>query len=1224
MKILSVKFKNLNSLRAEHKIDFSQPPFSEAGLFAITGPTGAGKTTILDAITVALYGKVHRHNRDVEEIMSRHTGECYSELEFEAKDNIYRAKWSLHRAGGKADGKLQQEKMELSELRDGEYVMIGEHRVTQIRQQIESLCGLNYQQFLRSVILCQGDFTQFLKSSDRDRSFLLENITGTEIYSQISVFVFDKLKEERDHLSTLQNELGNVNLLTAEEKQEHEATLAQLLAKETLLRTDQQSVSANISWLAQLDKLEQRQRSLAADFVAAQEKYATQQEAFEQLKWHEAALRFKPQYEHIKEIEAEEQKTAAQIKALEVSLPALEADANGAGAALKLAAEQLEQAAASLELQNPIIDEAIIKDEGIKAVEVSLEAARNAHNVLQPEIVNIQTQKAHYESGLKRVNEELKAVEAYLLANAADEGLGRERLVFEQKIARLEELKTALLAAEADRFKTEDLIRQGQLRLEQQDVLQQTATARHSALEKDIAALEAQLQQGLAGNSMDELEAAVAGLPVLVNNYQQQMDTVSALVTFRKEYAATQAELKAAALQQAVEEEKLSRLEVANEEARQLFEAREKVLDAEQRLQKYEADRVHLVDGEPCALCGAVHHPFAVVSPQDNLSAAKQALEAQRSVVDKLGKQLLEAKMEVQKLRLTVQGAEKALQEKLNAGMTLKTKFETLNAELPAAVGDKDASLIEALMLETRQKWESLRQTLLTAKQLKEDMIRQQKQLDDQKLATINLKNESALIHGDIKNYQEHIARVQTITIQLQEQQEQVVQELRQMLEGYQVSFDLQQLATISSALKVRMERYQEAEQRLKKLTEEALMLNKALDPLTYALQEKLKTAEKLQEDIAKIGGELLGLQSARKALFGERDPVAERNRLNLELKKFGSTREQAMNVQQEKQRRHSEALLTHKQLAESHLSLAEKLSRLQHALVTHLEQEGIASLAALADLLLPDDVATSLKALKKELEESLSTTQELIKANAADLNSERERALTSSTLEALQQQFKELGDAISVLNQEIGRIKGIFAADEATLKQHASITGKIQLQQQEFSRWNRLCNLIGSADGNSFRMFAQGLTLARLTELANKHLAQLTDRYSILKSKDKDLGLEIEDHYQADATRPMATLSGGESFLVSLALALGLSDLASHKVQINTLFIDEGFGTLDADTLDLAISALENLQAKGKSVGIISHVEALKERIGTQIQVEKQPGGSSKIKIQHYGVIMN
>jgi exonuclease SbcC len=193
------------------------------------------------------------------------------------------------------------------------------------------------------------------------------------------------------------------------------------------------------------------------------------------------------------------------------------------------------------------------------------------------------------------------------------------------------------------------------------------------------------------------------------------------------------------------------------------------------------------------------------------------------------------------------------------------------------------------------------------------------------------------------------------------------------------------------------------------------------------------------------------------------------------------------------------------------------------------------------------------------------------------------------------------------------------LAEDDRLKERYAGITASIETQNKEFARWAKLSALIGSADGRKFSRFAQGLTLARLADLANLHLVKLSDRYQILKSRTKDLELLIVDGYQADVVRPMATLSGGESFLVSLALALGLSDLASRKVQINSLFIDEGFGTLDSDTLDVAISALENLQAKGKTIGIISHVEALKERIGTQIQLTKQPGGSSKIKVMSY-----
>ena len=153
-------------------------------------------------------------------------------------------------------------------------------------------------------------------------------------------------------------------------------------------------------------------------------------------------------------------------------------------------------------------------------------------------------------------------------------------------------------------------------------------------------------------------------------------------------------------------------------------------------------------------------------------------------------------------------------------------------------------------------------------------------------------------------------------------------------------------------------------------------------------------------------------------------------------------------------------------------------------------------------------------------------------------------------------------------------------------------------------------------ADGKKFRVFAQGLTLKKLTVLANKHLEQLNGRYFIYKRSDENLTLDIIDTFQADNIRSMNTLSGGESFIVSLALALGLSDLAGRNTTINSLFIDEGFGSLDEATLDLAISTLENLQSTGKIIGIISHVNALKEQISTQIILKKKASGFSELEI--------
>ena len=158
---------------------------------------------------------------------------------------------------------------------------------------------------------------------------------------------------------------------------------------------------------------------------------------------------------------------------------------------------------------------------------------------------------------------------------------------------------------------------------------------------------------------------------------------------------------------------------------------------------------------------------------------------------------------------------------------------------------------------------------------------------------------------------------------------------------------------------------------------------------------------------------------------------------------------------------------------------------------------------------------------------------------------------------------------------------------------------------------------MIGSKEGDKFRTFAQGLTLDRLVRLANGHLQRLDGGRYALQRSDSGLGLRVADGWQADVVRDVRTLSGGESFLVSLALALGLSDLVSHTTRIDSFFLDEGFGSLDPDSLDLALDALDGLNAEGKLIGVISHVDAVKERIPVQLRVRKTRGlGHSVVQL--------
>ncbi|MBY0446227.1 MAG: chromosome segregation protein SMC, partial [Burkholderiales bacterium] len=225
--------------------------------------------------------------------------------------------------------------------------------------------------------------------------------------------------------------------------------------------------------------------------------------------------------------------------------------------------------------------------------------------------------------------------------------------------------------------------------------------------------------------------------------------------------------------------------------------------------------------------------------------------------------------------------------------------------------------------------------------------------------------------------------------------------------------------------------------------------------------------------------------------------------------------------------------------------------------------------------------------------------------------------AKTTLEIPELDEQLASLSAEITQLAQRQGEIRGALQGDDARRSGQAALFDEIAAKNVDYDYWQHLNSLIGSADGAKYRKFAQGLTLDHLIHLANRQLERLHGRYQLLRKGELELG--IIDTWQGDVARDTKTLSGGESFLVSLALALALSDLVSHKTSIDSLFLDEGFGTLDGETLEIALDALDHLNASGKMIGIISHVEALKERIPVQLKIYKSAGlGLSQLDKQY------
>ena len=256
MRILSLRFKNLNSLAGEWKIDFTDPEYVSSGIFAITGPTGAGKSTILDAICLALYGRTPRLgkiSKNAGEIMTRQTGEYFSEVEFVSDKGHYRCMWRQKRAYKESDGDLQSSKHEIVDAKTGVPL---ETRQAAVQQKVIEVTGLDYQQFTRSILLAQGEFATFLDAKAEERAPILEKITGTEIYGQISIKVHERFGQEKANLNELTIMVDTLDIIPQEqvekihtEKEEHEKKIKEISAYYKTLEDA-------VEWLETIETLE--------------------------------------------------------------------------------------------------------------------------------------------------------------------------------------------------------------------------------------------------------------------------------------------------------------------------------------------------------------------------------------------------------------------------------------------------------------------------------------------------------------------------------------------------------------------------------------------------------------------------------------------------------------------------------------------------------------------------------------------------------------------------------------------------------------------------------------------------------------------------------------------------------------------------------------------------------------------------------------------------------
>jgi len=382
------------------------------------------------------------------------------------------------------------------------------------------------------------------------------------------------------------------------------------------------------------------------------------------------------------------------------------------------------------------------------------------------------------------------------------------------------------------------------------------------------------------------------------------------------------------------------------------------------------------------------------------------------------------------------------------------------------------------------------------------------------------------------------------------------------------------------------------------------------------SLQNTAEQFEKAKAELEQERQILDELNAKRMELFEDKNPEIEREKFD-----------QHLNESEEKQTISKERLdavilqiKTSKATQKSQQKQLDKSDKswkkINDSLIVKIAKIGLTSITDLSTNLLSESDSQRIQEQKESLQKRHIALQQSQKDLNQQLDKEKNKELTTESTEILTEQTIHTQTEYESLQQQIGGLNKQLEENDLRKQQSQGLIQQIEKQRKEFNRWAKLNELIGQADGQKFRKFAQGLTLQKLAQLANQQLQKLSGRYIIIKPDDKVLQLDIMDTFQADNIRSMNTLSGGESFLVSLALALGLSDMAGRRTNIRSLFIDEGFGTLDEQTLDMAITTLENLQASGKTIGVISHVRELKERISTQIQVFKKGNGMSEVAI--------
>lgn len=1073
MKILELRFKNLNSLYGEWLIDFADPEYVSNGIFALTGPTGAGKSTVLDAICLALYGatpRLGKITKSSNEIMSRQTGECYAEVLFESQAGRFRCHWEQRRARKKAEGNLQDQEHQIVDAYTGKPIETKKSLVVGV---IEEKTGMDFDRFTRSILLAQGGFDTFLKADAEQKSKILEQITGTEIYSDISRSVHERQRSEREKLNLLHAETSGIVVLEPEQEKEIQQDLVAKQKQETDLSGKSTEAGKAITWLTTIEGLKKEILSLTDEATKLQ----ADTEAFkpERAKLEQAvkAASLDGTYATLIALRKQQTDDQSSLKTEETALPELETFANIQAETLKAAEQLTLKVKEDLKAASPLIKKIRSLDQKI-AEQAKTVSKDDETCIKEADKIEANKQAIVKEKEKRSAAEKtLETAELYLKEHAQDEWLISGLAGIEEQFGSLLAKQSEIKRKETDLKNAEKVVTEASKKLE-------VATKQCFTKKQE---LEAAIKNHKQGND------ALSGLlgDKLLREYRTEKETLLREMAFIK------------------------------------------------KIEELEDLRTKLVDGKPCPLCGATEHPFA----EGNIPVPDE-IELKIESLTKLITKAEDQEIAIKKL----EQAETTAHKNLNDGEKLETN----------AANEKKAA----------EK---------TLAELKETLTKLRASFEELKLA----------VSG----------KLQPLGI---------------------TELPESEVSTLLDSLKSRLKAWQEKAKQKTEIEKQIAAIDSEVKRLDAVIETQVKALTEKQENLERLKRELADGTEERKNLYGDKQPDDEEGRLNKGITDAEKAEKKARDLNTEMQQKLSTAKSHIETLKNRIGQRGPELQRAEIDFSLVLTSVGFVDEKQFLEVKLTPEQRDVLTAKAKELDEGQTDLKARQKDRETRLSNEIAKNVTDKNIDELEPQFKEYEESLKVLRDVIAGLKHKLSENTAAKERIKEKQAAIDAQKKECHRWEKLHGLIGSADGKKYRNFAQGLTFELMASHANRQLEKMTDRYLLIRDEQQPLELNVVDNYQAGEIRSTKNLSGGESFIVSLTLALGLSKMASRKVRVDSLFLDEGFGTLDEEALETALETLSGLQQDGKLIGVISHVSAMKERISTQITIAPVSGGKSTI----------